>query len=221
MNIVPKICMRKLGMDQIVYNQKEIGVTFLSCEKITVLSHKTMARDKYNAMVLGYGEKKLQRCNKPQHYLFRSLDTGCEKVYESRQSDEVELLSIDSNIDVADLFKLGMYVDVTANTKGRGFSGVMKRHNFAGGPASHGTSLAHRWAGSTGCRTQPGHVFKGKKMAGRYGNEQMTVQNLKVVFSEKMTLNNVDRYIIGVFGAVPGAQNSLCFVKNAIKRGAK
>ncbi len=241
MNVLPKICMRKLGMDQILYKSKEVGATFLCCERLVVLGHKTIESDGYSSMILGYGEKKIEKANKPQHYLFKSIDnnTACEKVYETRMHykdnegpdsiinkyDYFTTSEKDSGtyttIEINQLFKVGDYVDVTSNTKGKGFAGVMKRHNFKCGNASHGTSLAHRWAGSTGNRTQPGRVFKGKKMAGRYGNEQITIQNLRIVFSEKILLKGVERYIIGVHGAVPGAAKGLCFVKNAVKRGVK
>jgi len=217
------ICMKKIGMSQMKYGTSVIGVTFLWCDMLKVLSLKTHERDGYSSMVLGFGKSKIQRWNKPQRYLFRDKETGefdevAHKIYEYRTED---LKDVGDKIVPSNMFEIGQYVDISGNTIGRGFAGVMKRHNFSGLPATHGVSKAHRSAGSTGQRTYAGRVFKGKKMPGRYGNERVTVQSLKVVFAEEMTLGGISGSVIGVHGAVPGANKSLCFVKQAVKKAVK
>lgn len=214
-------CMRKLGMNQMKLKDSVIGVTFLWCEKLKVLSHKTIERDGYSALLLGFGDARIKSWNKAQHYLFKDSDEFKDvpsKIYEYRTDKALE---IGTFINPSQLFAIGSHVDVSGNSKGRGFSGVMKRHNFSGLGASHGVSKAHRKPGSTGQRTYPGRVFKGKKMAGRYGNERITVQSMEVVFSEEMELCGRKGSIIGVHGAVPGPNNALCFLKHAVKKGGE
>ena len=210
------LCMRKVGMNQFKAENSVIGVTFLWCEKLKVLAHKTTERDGYSSMILGFGARKKSAWNKAQHYLFG--DEAPETIYEYRTDD---LLDVGSNIEPTSVFQIGSYVDVAGTTKGRGFAGVMKRHNFSGLGASHGVSKAHRKGGSTGQRTHPGRVFKGKKMPGHYGHERMTVQSLKVVMSEPMELAGKSGFIVGVHGAVPGPNNGLCYLKHAVKKGKK
>jgi large subunit ribosomal protein L3 len=217
------ICMKKIGMNQMKVGNSVVGVTFLWCDMLKVLSLKTPERDGYSSMVLGFGKSKIQRWNKPQHYLFKDKESGETsevpyKIYEYATDNSLE---IGEKIVPSNMFEVGSYVDVAGNTIGRGFAGVMKRHNFTGLPATHGVSKAHRKPGSTGQRTYAGRVFKGKKMAGRYGNERVTIQSLKVVFAEEMTLGGISGSVIGVHGAVPGANDSLCFVKQAVKRTVK
>lgn len=210
------ICMRKMGMEQVkLQNNKVVGVTFLWCEMLRVLAHKTPDRDGYSAMVLGFGKTKPKTWNKAQHYLFSGQETAPESIYEYRTDD---LAEIGSEINPVDSFLFGSYVDVAGTSKGRGFAGVMKRHNFHGLGASHGVSKAHRKAGSTG-QNEPARVFKGKKMPGHYGHERITVQSLKVVFADNMTLDGKNGAVIGVHGAVPGPNQGMCFVKHAVKRG--
>lgn len=207
--------MTKMGMDQIkLQNNKVIGVTFLWCEMLKVLSHKTKERDGYSAMILGFGNSKLKSWNKAQHYLFQDGFVP-EKIYEFRTDNTLE---VGSDIVPSESFSIGSYIDVAGTSKGRGFSGVMKRHNFDGLRATHGVSKAHRKPGSTGQRNRPGRVFKGKKMPGHYGNERITVQSLKVVFAENMTLDGKQGSVIGVHGAVPGPNNGICFVQHAVKK---
>lgn len=213
------ICLKKMGMTQIKYEQKVLPVTLLWCEMLKVLDHKTKEKDGYSAMVMGFGNSKLKRWNKAQHYLFKNLDNNAsEKVYEFRSEDTVE---IGSQVLPSELFPIGSFVDISGNTIGRGFSGCMKRHNFCGLPASHGVSKAHRKPGSIGKRTLPGKVQKGKKMPGRYGNERVTIQNLKVLISERMDVEGREGCLIGVYGAVPGANNSICHLKPAVKKGKR
>jgi len=195
-----------------------VGATFLWSTKLKVLGHKTLEKHGYQAMMLGAGEKKLSSWNKSQHYLFAEYEDkeAPETIYEYRTDN---LLPVGTEIKPEEVFTLGSYVDVAGTTKGRGFSGVMKRHNFSGLPASHGVTKAHRKPGSTGHRTQPGRVFKGKKMPGHYGHERVTMQSLKVVLSESMELLGVVGSVIGVHGAVPGPNNGRCYLKHSVKKG--
>lgn len=211
------ICMKKMGMEQIkLQNNRVAGVTFLWCDMLKVLAHKTVERDGYSAMVLGFGNSKLKSWNKAQHYLFQNSDSVPESIYEYRTE---QVLEVGSEIKPSESFAIGTYVDVAGTSKGRGFAGVMKRHNFDGLGASHGVSKAHRKPGSTGQRNRPGKVFKGKKMPGHYGHERITVQSLKVVFAENMVLDGKAGSVIGVHGAVPGPNNGVCFVQRAVKKG--
>lgn len=213
------LCVRKMGMTQIKQEQKVLPVTLLWCDSLKVLSHKTTEKDGYSAMVLGFGKARLKKWNKAQHYLFNNMEgIAAEKIYEFRTEEAVP---VGSEILPSELFPVGCMVDVSGNTIGRGFTGVMKRHNFCGLGASHGVSKAHRKGGSTGQRTLPGRVFKGRKMAGRYGNERATIQNLEVLISEKMNIEGREGCLIGVYGAVPGANKSLCYIKPAIKKRGK
>lgn len=206
-------------MTQIKHEQKVLSVTLLWCDLLKVLAHKTHEKDGYSAMVLGFGKAKLKRWNKAQHYLFNSLEgDASENIYEFRTE---ETMPVGSQILPSEMFPIGAIVDISGNTIGRGFSGVMKRHNFCGLGASHGVSKAHRKAGSTGQRTLPGRVLKGRKMAGRYGNEKVTIQNLKVLISERMDVDGREGCLIGVYGAVPGANKSTCYIKPAVKRRGK
>jgi large subunit ribosomal protein L3 len=212
------LCMKKIGMSQMKYQSSVIGVTFLWAQKLKVLGHKTLEKDGYEAMIIGAGEGKLSSWNKAQHYLFADYDEkkAPQELYEFRTSN---LLPVGTEIKPEEVFSVGSYVDVAGTSKGRGFTGVMKRHNFCGLPATHGVSRAHRKPGSTGQRTHPGRVFKGKKMPGHYGNERITVQSMKVVFSEAKELLGISGSVIGVHGAVPGPNNGFCYLQHAVKRG--
>ena len=187
------ICLKKMGMTQIRYEQKVLPVTLLWCEMLKVLDHKTKEKDGYSAMVMGFGNSRLKRWNKAQHYLFKNFENSAsEKVYEFRSEDTVD---VGSQILPSELFPIGSFVDISGNTIGRGFSGCMKRHNFCGLPASHGVSKAHRKPGSIG--------------------------NLKVLISERMEVEGREGCLIGVYGAVPGANNSVCYLKPAVKKGKR
>ncbi len=204
----------KLGMSRIFDEDGiHIPVTVLKVDNVRVVSHKTQARDGYTAVQLSSGIAKVKNVSKPVrgHYAKAKVEPG-RKLVEFRV-DETNLPEIGAEI-IADHFLPGQYIDVVGTTIGKGFAGVMKRWNFAGLEASHGVSVSHRSHGSTGQRQDPGKVFKGKKMAGHLGVEQVTVPNLQVVSTD------VEKGLIFVKGAVPGAENSYVLVKDAVKRGA-
>lgn len=204
---------RKLGMTTLfVDDGVETPVTLLHVEHCQVISQRTHERDGYTAVQLGSGSRKVKNVGKPQrgHFAKSKVEPKAQ-LKEFRVSDDA-LVEVGAEL-LPSHFMPGQFVDVRGNTKGCGFSGGMKRWNFGGMEATHGVSISHRAHGSTGQCQDPGKVFKGKKMAGQYGNEQVTVQNLEIVQVDD------EKGLIAVRGAVPGKKNGWLFVTDAIKRG--
>ncbi|MEQ1789834.1 MAG: 50S ribosomal protein L3 [Rickettsiales bacterium] len=205
---------KKLGMTS-VYTEDgiETPVTVLIVENCQVVANKTVAKDGYTAVQLGVGTAKVKNVSKSLrgHYAKAKVEPK-RKLVEFRV-EEKGLIEPGVEI-VASHFVMGQFVDVTGNSVGKGFAGVMKRHNFAGLEASHGVSVSHRSHGSTGQRQDPGRVFKGKKMAGHMGTVRVTTQNLQVISVDE------GRGLIMVRGAVPGSDNGYVLVKDACKKGA-
>ncbi len=202
---------RKVGMTR-VYNEhgRSIPVTVIEAGPCTVLQKKTIAKEGYNAIQVGFLEKKESRINKPLSGHFkRSGGKGFYYVREFRVSDP-ESFDLGQQITIADILQVGDKIDISGKAKGRGFQGVMKRHGFAGGKASHGSGF-HRAPGSIGCSAYPGRVIKGKKLPGQMGNNLVTQKNLTIV-----DIRNEDNILL-VEGAVPGAKNGLLsiFTKEA------
>lgn len=189
--------------------------TILHLDRNLILGHKTMEQNGYTAMRVAAGERKAKnvgKCLAGQYSHVENLqDSPPYLVREFRVTDDDFLLPIGSQIH-ARHFVPGQNVDVAGISKGKGFQGAMKRHGFAGMPASHGVSRSHRALGSTGNCQDPGKVFKGKKMAGRMGNDRVTMQNLKVVKIDR------GRDLIYVAGAVPGQKGGFVEIKDAIKK---
>ena len=205
------VIVRKLGMSR-VFNDKgeHIPVTVLRLEDAEVLSTKTVEKDGYTAVQLGFNNKKLKHTNKPMRGVFsKSKSEPKERVAEFRVSKEA-LLKVGDKLSV-NHYVTGQKVDVVGISQGKGFAGSMKRHNFGGMQASHGVSISHRAHGSTGNSQDPGRTWKGKKMAGQYGNVRITTQNLTIV---KLIENE---NLILVQGSVPGSKNSVVMLKDAIK----
>jgi large subunit ribosomal protein L3 len=203
---------RKVGMTRVFDEEgAHVPVTVLQVDKCQVVAVRTAEKDGYDAVQLGVGAAKVKNVTKPMRGHFAKA-----KVEPKRKLAEFRV-SADALIDVgAELsaahFVVGQFVDVTGTSIGKGFAGVMKRHNFGGLRASHGVSISHRSHGSTGHRQDPGRVFKGKKMAGHLGDERITTQNLKVVSTD------VERGLILIEGSVPGAPGGYVLVKDAVKR---
>lgn len=183
-----------------------IPVTLVEAGPCYITQVKTEEKDGYTALQLGFGETK--RLNKPQRGHLKELPP-LRYLREVRVKD-VRGYQAGQKFD-ASLFSVGDLVDVTGISKGKGFAGVMKRHGFRGGPATHGQSDRARAPGSIGGTTTPGRVFKGKRMAGRMGNERVTIQNLKVV------LVDPGRNLLGVRGSLPGNRGGLVMVRKAVK----
>ena len=205
---------KKLGMSRIFEaNGVHVPVTVLAVDGLQVVDVRTMEKDGYTAVQLGAGAAKAKNVSKALKGHFAKANVEPKmKLGEFRVSEDC-LLSVGSELSV-EHFVPGQYVDVCSTSIGKGFAGVMKRHNFAGLEASHGVSVSHRSHGSTGQRQDPGKVFKGKKMAGHMGNERVTVQNLKVVAVDAA------KGLIMVKGGVPGAENAWVRVTDAIKKTA-
>ncbi len=203
---------KKLGMTQIF---DESGVvypaTVIECGPNVVTQVKTEETDGYEAVQLGFGLDK--RLNRPEQ--------GHRKAsgFQSRDLREVEADSYDDlevgQVFKADVFKPGQLVDVTGTSKGKGFQGGVKRHGFAGGPKTHGQSDRLRAPGSIGSSATPGRVWKGTRMAGRMGNDRVTVLSLEVLRVDP------ERNLLVVKGSVPGHNDSLVIIRNAVKAGAK
>ena len=199
---------RKLGMTQIYKDNGEAeGVTAVEAGPCTVIQVKTAAKEGYNAVQLGFGEKK--RLNSPQRGHLKGL--GQFRYLREFRVDDAEAVGVGDKVDVS-LFKEGDLVDVTGVSKSKGFAGVVKRHHFAGGPKTHGQSDRHRHAGSIGAGSSPGRVFKGMRMAGHMGNERVTVRNLEVFEAD------ADRNLLLVKGAVPGNRNGLLLIRKSRER---
>jgi large subunit ribosomal protein L3 len=172
---------------------------------------KESATDGYNAIQVGFGSKKNQRVNKPEQGHMAKAGKGAFEVLKEFRLDDVSQFQVGQEIKAADLFKAGDRIDVSGTSKGHGFAGVIKRWSFAGFPGSHGTHEYFRHGGSIGNRSYPGRVRKGKKMAGHWGNEQISVQNLEVVDIRPET------NLMLVKGAVPGAKQGIVVVRRAVK----
>ena len=202
---------RKLGMSRIFNDKGEhVPVTVLRLEDVEVLSTRSMDKDGYIAVQLGFNNKKLKNINKPLKGHFAKAKTEPkEKIIEFRVSEDA-LLKIGDKISV-NHFIPGQKIDVMGISQGKGFAGSMKRHNFGGMQATHGVSISHRAHGSTGNSQDPGRTWKGKKMAGQYGNVRVTTQNLKVV----KLLEDED--LILVEGSVPGSKNGIVTLSDAVK----
>lgn len=205
---------RKVGMTQVFDDQgRQSNVTVLEVGPCTVVQVKTPERDGYAAAQVGFGPQKKQRVNKP--LMGHLAKAGVEPLRELRELplDEGEEVKPGETI-TASIFEGVEYVDVTGTSKGRGFQGVVRRYNFGGGRATHGSGT-HRGPGSIGMKVSPARVFKGKKMPGHMGNVRVTTQNLRVV-----QVRPEDNAIL-VEGAVPGPAGGLVMVRKAIKKAAK
>ena len=203
---------QKVGMTRIFTEDgTHVPVTVLKVDTVQVVSTRSVEKDGYVAVQLGAGTAKVKNVAKAQRTTFANAKVEPKKkLVEFRVSPE-NVLEVGAELSAAH-FIPGQFVDITGTTIGKGFAGGMKRWNFRGLEATHGVSVSHRSHGSTGQRQDPGKVFKGKKMAGHLGDEQVTTQNLKVVSTD------AERGLILVKGSVPGAEGSWVLVKDAVKR---
>ena len=201
---------RKLGMTQIFADDgASIPVTVVEVEPSVVIQKKTVAVDGYDALQLGYGRVKQKSVTKALQGHVRKADKGFFRVLHEFRGD-VEGVEVGQELTV-NLFSAGDFVDVVGISKGKGFAGVIKRHGFGGGRATHG-SMFHRAPGSIGASAYPSRVFKGKKLPGQMGNVQKTLQNLRVV-----AIRPEDNAML-IRGSVPGGRNGVIFIKQAIKK---
>jgi len=202
----------KVGMTR-VFDEAgaHVPVTVLKVDNCQVVAQRTKERDGYTAVQLGVGKAKVKNVSKAMrgHYAKAKVEPK-RRLVEFRVSPDA-LIDVGAELS-AGHFQAGQFVDVTANTIGKGFAGVMKRWNFGGLRATHGVSVSHRSHGSTGQRQDPGRTFKGKKMAGHLGDERVTTQNLKIVSVD------AERGLILIKGAVPGSEGGYVLVRDAKKR---
>ena len=202
---------QKLGMTRVfVETGEHVPVTVLLLDKCQVVAQRTDEKNGYTALQLGVGKAKVNRVTRAnrQHFAVAKVEPK-RKLAEFRVSPD-NLIEVGAEI-TADHFIKGQLVDVTGTSIGRGFQGPMKRHNFRGLRATHGVSVSHRSHGSTGQRQSPAKVFKGKRMAGHMGDVRVTTQNIKVVQTD------VERGLLLVCGAVPGAKGGYVLVRDAVK----
>ncbi len=184
---------------------KYMPVTVLKLGPCVITQIKAVAGDGYNALQLGFGERKKSRTNKPIEGHLKKSGGGCFALLREIPVDNPDEYDLGQTVNL-EIFKVGERVNVTGITKGRGFAGVIKRHGFHGGKKTHG-SHSHRIPGSIGCSAWPAKVIKGKKMPGHYGNEQKTVKNLEIVDIRP------EEDLIMLKGAVPGFRSGLIEVK--------
>lgn len=203
---------KKIGMTRLFDDKgNHVPVTVLQVEECQVVAVKTAERDGYVALQLGVGKAKANRVTKPMRGHFAKAKVEPKRALVEFRVTPDAVLEPGTEI-AASHFVAGQFVDVTGMTIGKGFAGVMKRHNFGGLRATHGVSVSHRSHGSTGGRQDPGRVFKNKRMAGHMGVVRVTQQNLAVVAVDAA------QGLIMVKGAVPGADGGLLQVRDAVKR---
>lgn len=202
---------KKVGMTRLFQEDgRHVPVTVLALEGCQVVAQRTVETDGYTAVQLGAGTVKVKNLTKPErgHFAKNQVEPK-RKLVEFRVADDA-LVDVGATIS-AEHFVAGQLVDVSGETIGKGFAGVMKRWNFGGMHATHGVSVSHRAHGSTGQRQDPGRVFKNKKMAGHMGTAQITQQNLEIVQTD------AERGLLFVKGSVPGSKGSWLLVKDAAK----
>jgi large subunit ribosomal protein L3 len=202
---------KKIGMTREFYKTgQSIPVTVLKLEKARVIQVIEEAKRGYKAVQVGFGNIKTSKISKAMKGYFTKKNTEPKKKLKEFKVDNTENYK-EGNEFGLEIFKDIKFVDVRSTTIGKGFAGVMKRHNFAGLKATHGVSVSHRSHGSTGQRQDPGKVFKGKKMAGHMGNKVRTMQNLEIIKSD------LENDLLYLKGSIPGSKNSEVLVKKAIK----
>ena len=202
---------KKIGMTQIF---DEIGnvipVTVIEAGPCVVTQKKTAENDGYEAVQLGFIEAKEKQLSKPAKGHFAKAGVSAKKHLKEFRLEDCTALNVGDTI-TAETFAIGDKVDVTGTTKGRGYTGAIKRWNHHTLCSTHGVGPIHREVGSMGANSTPSRVFKNKKMAGQYGNEQVTVLNLKVVKID------AEKNLIAVKGAIPGAKNGIVFIRDSVK----
>ena len=202
---------RKLGMTQLFNEQgAQVAVTVVQVKPCVVVSQRTAEKDGYTAVQLGTDPIAASKLSKPMRSFYEKKQVEPMRYLREFRVSAENMLDAGTQLSV-DHFIKGQLVDVAGITVGKGFAGSMKRHGFGGMPASHGVSVTHRHAGSTGNRQDPGKVFKNKKMAGHMGVDRVTTLNLVVEDID------TDRGLVFIRGSVPGSKNGIVYVRDAIK----
>ena len=203
---------KKIGMTREFFDSGiSVPVTVLSIEKGRIIDIITKEKRGYDAIKVGFGKIKSSKLTKQMKGFFAKKSTEPKKILREFRVDNISEFKEGNEIGL-ELFKDQKFVDVTSKTIGKGFAGVIKRHNFSGLRASHGVSVSHRSMGSTGQNQDPGKVFKGKKMAGHMGDKFRTIQNLEIIKSD------LENNLIFIKGSVPGSKNSLVLIQKRSKK---
>jgi len=204
---------RKLGMTQLFNDEKQVvPVTVIEATPNVVLQVKNEETDGYHAVKIGFEETKPNRINRPDAGQFKAADCAPMRFLQEIRLDKAagEELAVGKEITVKE-FSEGEKIDATGTSKGRGYTGVIKRHNFKTAVEGHGTHEFFRHGGAIGMATSPAHVFKGMKMPGQHGNVRSTTQNLIIARVDE------ERNLLFIRGAVPGAKQGLVFIQHAVK----
>ena len=200
-----------MGMTREFLNSgKSVPVTVIKLEKGRIIHLIDKTKRGYDAVQVGFGNIKNSKLKKSEKGYFSKKQTEPKKILKEFRVNDLANYKEGNEIGL-EIFKDIKYVDVRSKTIGKGFAGVMKRHNFGGLRASHGVSISHRSHGSTGQRQDPGKVFKGKKMAGQMGNKVRTIQNIEIIKSD------IENNLLFLKGSIPGSKNSSIFVKKSVK----
>ncbi|MCL2627745.1 MAG: 50S ribosomal protein L3 [Oscillospiraceae bacterium] len=209
--MVKAIIGKKVGMTQIFdENGKVVPVTVIEAGPCVVVQKKTAENDGYDAVQLGFTDIKERKLSKPEQGHLKKAKVSAKKYLKEFRLEDISALNVGDELK-ADVFAEGDKVDVTGISRGKGFSGVIKRHGAGRTATSHGGGPVHRHAGSMGSGTDPARIFKGKMGAGQMGNVQVTVQNLDVVKVDP------ERNMIAVRGAIPGPRSGIVYLKNTVK----
>ena len=216
MNTNPGLIGTKLGNTQIFVDDGEVRrVTAIKAGPCVVVGKRTPDKDGYAALQIGFGGRREKLVSKPEAGQFKKAGVEPQRVVREFRVDAslLERFEVGQTLGVADIFKDGQFVDISGTSKGRGFTGVMKRHNFSGaGSLGHGTHEAKRGGGSIGTATTPGRTVPGRKMAGQHGNKKTTILNLRIVRVM------ADENILLVDGGVPGSRNGFVSMRGSIKK---
>ena len=216
MNTQMGLLAKKIGMTEyFLEDGTRVPVTVLQVGGNVVLSQRNDERDGYTALQLAFDDQKESRLTKPLLGQYKAAGVSARRIVREFRvpSTVVEKHAVGTEV-LADIFEPGQLVDVSGTSKGKGYQGVMKRHNMAGEKATHGQHEFYRHGGSIGCRKTPGRVFKNKRMSGRMGNERVTVQNLRI---EKVL---TDKGLLLVRGPIPGANDGYVEIRHATKPAA-
>ena len=202
---------KKIGMTREFYKTgQSVHLTVLKLEKARIIEVIDESKRGYKAVQIGFGNIKTSKISKAMKGFFSKKNTEPKKKLKEFRVKNTENFKPGNELGL-EIFKDVKFVDIKSKTIGKGFAGVMKRHNFSGLRATHGVSVSHRSHGSTGQRQDPGKVFKGKKMAGHMGNKIRTMQNLEIIKSD------IDNDLLFVKGSIPGSKNCEVLVKKAVK----
>ena len=202
---------KKIGMTREFYKTgQSVPVTVIKFDKGRVINIMSKEKNGYNAVQIGFGKIKNSKLSKQMKGLFSKKNTEPKKILKEFRVKSLENFKEGNEIGI-EIFKDTKFVDIKSKTIGKGFAGVMKRHNFAGLRASHGVSISHRAHGSTGQNQDPGKVFKNKKMAGHMGDKIRTMQNIEIIKSDE------ENNLLYLKGSIPGSKNTQVIVKESVK----